>query len=208
MPPLQNPNSYQAPQPGNDGQSPYDFFMEPGNSPRQSMSPGKKMALIVGAAVALLAGLAAMIALLAGTGSPQAPQLVSVVQSQQEIVRVASEGRENVQAENLKNFSVTASTAVASQQAELTGLLAKQDIEIDKDQIELGKKPQTDQALTAALSSSTYDTTYTSIMQTELNTYEKRLEEATAASVSEGDRALLQKYTVGAQLLRMQLTTP
>lgn len=207
MPPLQNPNSFPAPPPSTNGGSPYDFFMDSNNSPRSSMSPGKKLLIILAGAIGLLMILATVIAMLSG-GSRETPQLISVLQSQQEIVRVAQDGKKNAQANNIKNFSITASASLASAQTELTTYVGKLGTKIGKNELALGKKPQTDTALKAALASSTYDTTYSSIMQGELNSYEKKLETATAAAVSDSERSLLQGYTVGAQLLRLQLTTP
>lgn len=171
------------------------------------MSAGKKLLFIVVAAVGAMAALAVTLALLTG-GKNESPHLVQILQSQQEIVRVAEDGKKNAQAENLKNFSLTAITGLTSAQGELTTYVNKLGTKIGKGELNLGKKPQTDTALKAALASSTYDTTYVSIMQSELGTYEKKLESATLVSISEGERALLQRYIVGAQLLRLQLTTP
>ncbi len=208
MPPLQNPNSYPAPTPpSNNGQGQYDFFMDSNNAPNNSMPGGKKLFLIVGLAVGVLAALATILAVLSG-GNQESPQLVQLLQSQQEIVRVAKDGKKNAKAENLKNFSMTASTSLASAQGELITYIAKLGTKVGKDELALGQKAQTDTALKASLASSTYDTTYVSIMQSELNTYEKRLQSATVTSLSESERAMLQRYTVGAQLLRVQLTTP
>lgn len=207
MPPLQNPNSYPAPPPPTNGQSPYDFFMDANNAPRNNMSPGKKLLMIVAGVVLLLILMAFALAALSG-GSKETPQLISVLQSQQEIVRVAEDGKKNAQAQHLKNYSITASTSLTSAQADLTAYVTKLGTKIGKNELAAGKKPQTDKALAAAVTSSTYDTTYTSVMQSELLTYEKRLEKATAASLSQSERAMLQQYTVGAQLLRLKLTTP
>lgn len=207
MPPLQNPNSFPAPPPNNNGPGQYDFFMDSSNNPKNSMSAGKKLLLIVVAVVVGMAALAVILALLTG-GKNESPHLVQLLQSQQEIVRVAQDGKRNAQSENLKNFSMTASAGLSSAQSELTTYVNKLGTKVGKDELNMGKKLQSDAALKAAMASSTYDTTYVSIMQSELNTYEKRLESATLVSISESERAMLQRYTIAAQLLRLQLTTP
>jgi hypothetical protein len=208
MPPLQNPNSFPAPQPPSDnGQSPYDFFLDSDSAPRNNMSASKKLLLIVGGTVGLLAALAVVLATFTG-GGKEAPQLVLVIQSQAEIVRVAQDGKKNVQAENLKNYSLTAATSLTSAQTELTEYASKMGTKINKKQLGGGKKSSTDKALASAITSSTYDSTYTSVMQNELLTYEKKLSNASKVALSDTERAMLQRFIVGAQLLQLQLTTP
>jgi hypothetical protein len=207
MPPLQNPNSFQAPPPSNNSQSPYDFFMGSDNTPPKNTAAGKKLLFMVAMGVGILAALAVLLAVITG-GSKASPQLVSVLQSQQEIVRVAKDGTKNAQATNLKNFSLTASISLTSAQSELTTYINKLGGKVGKNELNLAKNPQTDKALAASITTSTYDTTYTSVMQGELNTYETKLQSATVAALSENERALLQRYIIGAQLLRVQLTTP
>jgi hypothetical protein len=62
--------------------------------------------------------------------------------------------------------------------------LQKQGVKPKTKTLEMAKNLQTDQALQTALAANTYDTTFASTMQTELDNYHAKLEDAAAAATT------------------------
>ncbi len=165
----------------------------------------QKALIILGVLVAVLILLAVIIAMASGSKNDTLP-LVSVAQTQQEIIRVSSDGAKNIRSGSLQNFAVTAQVSLRSSQQEVLSYLKKQGTKVKGKQLDLAKKPATDKALSAALAANTYDATFASVIKTELDSYDQKLAEATAAATTKKEQDLLQKQSVGAQLLRRQLT--
>lgn len=200
MPPLQQ---FPAPAPEQPEQSPYDFFME--NQHPQKKGPGAKMLfVVVGALVGLLVIVGVIAAALMGGSEEIGPEL-SVAQSQQEIIRIATDGTKNAKSSNLQNFAYTTSLTVTSAQQEYLEILGRYGVKVDAKELALGQNAQSDKALAAALNVNTYDTTFSSIMKSELDKYEIKLNEVAAKVTNKKDQAIIQKQNAGAQLLRAQL---
>lgn len=212
-----NPNPYPTPPtpeslpqpPQQQDPARYDFFMGSEQSGKKGLLPGsgspmQKMLFIVGAFVVALILIALVVIMLSGSKGNTAP-LLSVAQSQQEIIRVATDGAKNVRGSKLKNFAVTAQVAVASAQRETLAQLKKQGVKPKTKDLALLKKVDTDKALAAALAANTYDTTFTSTMTTELEGYTARLEDAAAVATTKSELALIEKHRTGAELLRKQM---
>ena len=207
MPPYQN--QFPAPPPQQPEQNPYEFFMEPQNSGKKGLLPGNgspmtKVLLIAGAAILGLFIIGIIIVMMAGGKGDSAP-LLSVAQTQTEIIRVAGEGAKVTKTSRLQNFAVTTQVTVSSAQRELLALMSKQGIKTDDKQLALGKKAKTDTALAAARAANTYDITFASTMETELDGYMAKLKEASAKATTRAERALLEKQLAGAKLLNQQL---
>lgn len=206
MPPL---TQYPAPAPQEPEKNPYDFFMEQQKQPKKSLlsggrMSGKKMLLIISGIVLLLIILGAIGIMLLGPKEDTAPEL-SVVQTQQEIVRVATDGAKNTKTGNLQNFAVTTSLAVTSSQQEYLGFLASRGLKIEDKELALGHNTKTDQALAAALAANTYDTTFSTIMKAELDSYAIKLQSIANTATSAKAEEIIKKLYAGAQLLRKQL---
>lgn len=185
MPP--NQNQFPAPlstPPGQPEHDPYAFFMEPGKAPKKNLlggSSNKKLFIIAGAVVGLLLLIVFLASLSAG-GNKNAAQILTLAQTQQEVIRVAKDGSKNAQSTELKNFAATTITSVSSDQQQLLALFAKNGKKIKPKDLAGGKNPQTDQALAAALAANTYDSTFASTMNSELKTYAGQLKNLAAIS--------------------------
>jgi hypothetical protein len=65
-----------------------------------------------------------------------------------------------------------------------------------------------DNEITGAIAASTYDQTFTQVMQSELTTYEQALSQTFKATSGPKGRALLNNQYSGAQLLLQQINSP
>ena len=208
MPPVQQPQQFPAPAPAPPEPSPYDFFMEPQKPQKQGLfsggAGGQKIILIACVVIIglVLAGIAAFIA---SSSKTDPTSLVTIAQTQQEVIRVATDGSKNAKTLRLQNFAVTTAVTVTSSQRELVGFLEKRGTKVKDSSLNVSKNTQTDTALAAAVASNTYDVTFESSMKTELDNYEGQLNEANALATTKAERDLLQKQTISAQLLRKQL---
>lgn len=205
MPPL---TQFPAPASQQPEKSPYDFFMEQQQQKRSLFSGGgmggTKMLLLVSGIVLLLIIFGIIGIALLGPKDDIAPEL-AVAQTQQEIVRVAADGAKNAKAGNLQNFAVTASLSVTSAQQEYLTFFASHGVKIGEKELALGRNAKTDQALAAALGANTYDTTFITVMRSELDSYETKLRAIAAKVTTKQAKELIQKLYDSAKLLSKQL---
>lgn len=172
-----------------------------------SGSPNQKFILFGGIAGAVLL-IVIIVGLMSSSGKQNATPMLSVVQAQQEIMRVADAGAKNANSSNLQNFAVTTSLSMATDQRQLLAYLAKQGFKPSEKDLSLSQNPQTDQALAAAQAANTYDTTFSSTMQSELTDYTAKLEAAYRATTLTTLRSLLQKDANNAHTLATQVSQP
>jgi flagellar basal body-associated protein FliL len=203
MPPS---NQFPSPQQSSD-QSPYDFFMEPQKTGGRGFggASGKKLLFIIGAGLVALVLIIMVASLIFSNKDTSTASLIPVAQAQQEMIRVAANGAKNAQATKLQNYSVTVTVSLASEQRDLLAYLKKHGVKVSPASLGLTKNPRTDQALAAAQASSTYDTTYVSVMKSQIDGYEAQINAAKATATSKTQRDLLQKQFNHAELYRSQL---
>lgn len=211
QPGMPNPYQYPAPPPEEPEQSPYDFFMNPQDSGRRSIlgggSPSNKMIWII---AVVLTGLiiAAIMLFIASSGKSDTTSLVTIAQTQQEIIRVSGEGNKKTKSTKLQNFAVTTQLSMMSAQRELTSYISKQGTKLSPKELALGRKSKTDQAFAAAVAANTFDTTFASTMKSELDRYERQLADASGVAATKAELDLLISHSEQAQLLRRQLLAP
>jgi hypothetical protein len=208
MPP--NQNQFPAPPPSEPERDPYAFFMDPQQQKKSLFSMGggssnKKLFIIAGAVVGGLMLIIVVASTLGGGGKKNAVGLLALAQSQQEVIRVATDGTHNAQSTDLKNFATTTAVSLSSDQRLLLAEAANSGSKFKEKELELGKSAQTDTALSTAQAANTYDTTFASTMDSELADYQNKLEAAAQITTSESGSALLKKETDNAVALRKQL---
>lgn len=207
MPPNQNqfPAPTPTPGPGEPGHDPYAFFMNPQKPARRGLlnlggSTNNKWFLIGGVVVALIL-LFVGISLASSAGKAKSAELVTIAQTQQELIRVATNGTLNASSTDLKNFANTTVISLSSDQYQLLNLMQKGGRKVSPNELNLTKNTQTDQALSLAQAANTYDTTFASTMDTELSDYENKLNTAaSSATTAAGIRLLKQEMSNAAQL--------
>jgi hypothetical protein len=193
-----------APPPANN----YDFILNPQQAPKHSM--GKKfmgnsflvnIAAIVGGALLLMAVLAVAITLFFGNKT-NVDDLVTIAQTEQEIVRLSEAGDATDQA--TKNATVTTQFSVQSQQQQWLTLIKKNGRTIAAEELALKKNTSTDKQLASAAQNGTYDTVYASVMRDHLTAYTTLLKNTYARSSNKTIKALLNTHYKEAQLLLQQ----
>jgi hypothetical protein len=182
--------------------------MDPQHNQKRGLLGGgsstTKLLLIAGAALVLIIIVVIVISQLSGNkGNPTG--LVALAQTQQEVIRVATDGGKNAKSTGLQNFAVTTAVSVSSDQHQLLAELQKQGTKLKTKDLELGKNAQTDRALAAAQAANTYDTTFTTTMENELDDYQAKLEDAAKIASTPAGISLLKKQTEDATQLRKQL---
>lgn len=130
--------------------------------------------------------------------------MLSIAQDQTELIRLTSLGTESSTSQKLKNFSVTARMSLKSDQQQLLTYLSESGYSPDPKQLPLKQDPATDNQLSAAVSSSTFDVTYDGIMERALQNYMTNLSNAYDSSGENTQKVLKSNYN-HANLLLKQL---
>lgn len=201
-------SNYQSQNPSG---NPYDFILNP-EKPKKTHKFGfggnnlfKTIAFILGGTFILM--LIATIAInLLAPKTLKKEDVIGLAQTQQELIRVSNEATGSAVQQTTKNLAATVQyTITTQQQATLKVLLAK-GVNVEKKQLELKQNADTDQQLTTATSTSTFDTVFTQIIENQLNSYAsnlKQLYEQTGADKTEKD--LFAKQHTEVQLLISQI---
>jgi hypothetical protein len=199
--PVQPPSQPQQPQ--DPDQTPYDFFMDQQQSRRRNpFSNGFSPKLLIFGAIGFFVVLMVVALALAATSKQKAPPaLLSVAQHQQEIIRLSTEGIKVSKSDTVLNLATTLQLTVTSDQDQVLTQLAHQGVKAKEKTLAADHSAQTDQALSAALASNTYDTTYLSIVKTELDKYQDSLDNAATAAKTQSELKLVQKEAANAKLL-------
>ncbi|HUS25816.1 MAG TPA: hypothetical protein VMY99_00515 [Nevskiaceae bacterium] len=197
------------------GQNPYDFILNAGKPPKRSPmasasggSPLVKIALLVGGgAVVLMIVLFIGISLLSGSNSStlSSTELISVAQTQNELARVAEKGLSGSSQQTVKNLAITVELSMQTQQKQLIALLGKQGHKVKEKELALKQNATTDQQLTSATQTSTFDTTFSQIMQNQLTAYAATVKQLFNKATLESERTLLSDDYTQAQLLLSQV---
>lgn len=212
-PPAPEPDS--PPQPTTPEQA-YDFIINPEPKKRKSFSllSGDsslpvKLAVVAGGLLILFVLFSIAKGLLSGPSVM--PSFVGIAQDQQQIIhilgKVSTSGNSNNLSSNNQNFLVTAQLSLTSSQSDMIDYLAKNGTKVKAKQLNLKVSTATDTQLADSAAAATYDQTFKQIMETELNSYMRDLQDTYKQSTGAKGKALLTKDYNQAQLLLTQLET-
>lgn len=189
----------------------YDFIMNPAQPTRKSpfsfgggSSLAMRILVVVGGLFVVMIIVAILLSAFAQNSNFDKAAMLSVAQDQTEIVRLATRGGQDSVSQDNKNFSATAKLGIASEQATLLKYLAAQGYAPDPKELTLKQSSATDAQLDSAKSSSTFDTTYVSVMKKSLTTYKNDLSAAYDGS-SNSTKAVLKARYDAAEMLLTQL---
>lgn len=184
MPQYQPPGGYQRqphhpaplPAPPPVKKTPYDFFLSqkhPTNTKGMALpkrtSLKTKVIFAIGGALALM-----FIILIINQLTPKdttRQELFTIAQTQQEIIRVCTLGASKAKYQVNRNFAVNCAAGVTTDQRRLLGYLQSVKFSYKAKQLSALTNPQTDQRLTSASASSSFDDTFKEIMTKQLNSY-------------------------------------
>lgn len=198
---------------GRSGHNPYDFIVNPNSQTR----PGLGLSSLLGGSlmgrVALLGGglvvIMIVVAVLMSALSPKSvtPELISITQRQQEIIRVSTAAVNQTTSSDAKNFVTNVEASVTTSQVQVIAYLASHGQKLNNKTLGLDKDPQTDAQLTNAATANNYDSAVTQNMITQLQNYEGQLQTAFNATSSVTLKATLQNNYNTANLLLKQAQT-
>lgn len=194
---------------GRSGHNPYDFIVNPNAQTR----PGFGVSMLGGSMltrIALLGGAVVVIIIIASVVisalSPKSvtPQLISIAQRQEEIVRVSTDATTQASSSDTRNFVTNVEASVTTSQLQVTTYLATHGTKLKAKSLALDQDPQTDTQLADAATANNYDGAVTQELITQLQTYEGLLHTAYSQTSSTSLKAVLQSNFSSADLLLKQ----
>lgn len=206
--PYQQPPVPFTPQvPGSDDPARYDFFLSQPPSPRGgtqlSSGMGMRIAFAAGGLVLLIGAVFFVISLLPKNNDGK--NLMEYAQVQQELYRVAGQGTHQASDQAVKNFALNTTLTVETDQAQLVSFLGKIGLKVKLKDLSLKKNLKTDRTLQSAAATSSFDSSYVSIMQSEFTAYETSIKKAAAVVQSKSAQKILSTQYQNALLLNTQL---
>ncbi len=203
-------NSGQEPLPVNPVLTPdqYDFILNPVKPPKPSIvassSIVKRAAFFLGIVIILFIIGIILISALSGSSGKFTP-ITTVLQYQTELLRIATNGETNASQESTKEVAINLDLSMRSARSQLTTYLAQNGQKVSTTSLTLKRSTAADTQLTTALANSTYDTTFITIIQNDLISYEKALQTAYNANPGPKGRTILSNQFDGASLLLKQI---
>ena len=162
-----------------------------------------KLILIAGGAVAVLIICAIVVNMLFAPKTNIA-DIVTITQTEQEIVRVAAQGSSGTDA-STRDAAITTQLTVTTQQQIWLNFLAKHKKKVPLKELSLKKNVTTDAQLTQAKATSTFDGTYKTLMRNQLEAYNILLKDASDNAGEAQEKATLLAHYNQVQLLLQQL---
>lgn len=199
--------------PSTPGNGQYDFILGDNTPPsRNPFTTGnglnKKLILSAVGGLVFVIVLVVLILNLAfgGKGGNAAP-LINLLQKQTEIARVADAASQsdNLRVQANKDLAQAVQLSLLTDKKDMIGLLSKMGKRVTDKQLAVNAaSARTDQALSAAQASGTYDSTFATLIQDQLKAYSSALNSAYRTSTSASERQLLKTQYDHAQLLLQQ----
>lgn len=198
QPPTQGPLFPQRP-------NQYDFIVSSGKNQSNSWLVTASLktritVVVVGLVILLLIGWIG-IALLNNSSNSNLQNIVILVEEQNELARISQDPITNAAQETTQNFAVTTRLSLMSDQQAFLSYLSSYSVKPSDQVLSARQSAQTDTSLTAAKANGTYDQTYVSIAQKQLNTYASGLKQAYTDASSAQEKQLLNNAYNHAQLL-------
>ncbi|MCA9327782.1 hypothetical protein KDA14_04610 [Candidatus Saccharibacteria bacterium] len=204
--PSQVPEAPNPPAPATPGSNnPYDFIVNPAPVPKKSLltssnGPMKLLVLIGFVAGAII--LVAVVFTLIFSKSSTTPTLTTIVQEQQELIRIATQGEAKASDEATKAYAYNVDLSISTNQQQLLSYLSKHGTTVKEKELALKKDPATDKLLTNAQATSTYDSTLKKVLATQLQTYLTDIQTAFKETSNADLKTILNKsFTAGKTLL-------
>jgi hypothetical protein len=211
MNPQQTP--YQPPPPPGAN---YDFFLNPQKPPKPSPFAGLlgggslavRMAVVACGAFVVVIVLYIFLSLF---GNSSDPKLLTIAQDQSELSRVAALAYtlgQNQSSSSTQNFARSANLSLTTEQLQLLNYLKEHGTKFSAKQLAATKNTSTDTELSSSIQSSSFDSTYASVMQSQLGSYQITLQSAFKSASSTNLKVILAADYKAAGLLLRQINNP
>jgi len=203
-----NPEQPSAPYGPASGSNPYEFITTGVKPPKRSGISGAsnpfvmKLVLIIGGATILIIVVVLLVSFIF-SGKTNLKDLVVLAETQQEIVRVASQDTEQDTDINVSGAAISTKLTILTHQQNMLTYLSTHRFKVTQKQLDLKKSTQTDKTLLEAKATSTFNTTFTQIMRGQLQDYAAALKKAYAGAASTKEKTLLAtQYNQALMLLK------
>ena len=194
--------------------NPYDFIVNPQQPKRRGLGiPGvrnpflAKLLPIVAVVAVVVIILGVVISKLFAKPGINAPALIGIAQSQQELVRVSQQGINNGTQSVTRIFSTNVELSLQTEQLQLLAYLKKQGYKPSTKTLSLKRSTTTDTQLTTAVQSSTFDSVFVQLMQNNLVAYNTELEQVSAGATGDNEKKILAGELSAAGMLLQQVPT-
>jgi hypothetical protein len=186
----------------------FDFIVNPTPPPKRNLftdaSLPKRIAFIGGSLVILFV----LFSIIKGvvSGPSDVDLYVSVAQEQQQIIHIASQAstQQGLSSSSLNSALTTAASITTDQSATLT-YMQKNGKKVNVKTLAKGVSASIDEQFTASAAAGTYDQTYKSVMEQQLQAYARHLQQVYKQTGGAKGHALLTSNYKSAQLLEKQL---
>lgn len=194
---------------GAPGGNPYEFILNPEKPSKQKIGGPhnnfiKLIVFIVGGAILLMVVTAILLNVLTPKQVGKT-EFISLTQTQNELIRISDQGSKDARQQTTKNLATTIQFSMLTQQKETIALLAKKGTKVDKKILVLKQNAATDQKLTSAKATSTFDATYTQIAEEELQKYANELKTLYEQVTNPSEKDTLSDYYKQTQQLISQI---
>lgn len=196
------------------GHNPYDFIINPqtpvkhplsGKLPDFSSNPIlAKYFVVIGGFIVILIFIG-LIILIHDISKPNVAALIDLTAQQQEIVRVANLGQEDVTQTANQNLAIDTSLTIQTQQRQLISLLAQYGTVVSQKQLLMDMNGNTTEELNNAMNNSTVDVVFAQVMQNELQAYLNSLSQLSNTAPTRAERILTENDYLQAKLLINQV---
>jgi len=189
----------------------YDFILNPENPVKKPLliptgnSMLSRLAIGVGGLVVLVILVVVIAGLLGGSSGGNLAALTTVAQDQTELTRVANLSTSQTPSQDVANVAINTSLSVSSAKQQLLTYLADNGHNLGVKDLNLKRDTRTDTQLQTAAAASNFDSTFISVLQTQLDAYQRDLKLAYGSTTGPKGKALLSSQYDAAELLLKQL---
>lgn len=200
-----------TPPPGSPEHDPYAFILNPQKPSRPPVkllpsgdSTLQRAAIFGGGLVVLLIVFAIIMSFVSQAGHAGTQDIIAVAQEQTELARIATAATGNATSLAAQNLAANLQISMTSAQGQTSDYLKAIGHKVSAKTLQLKASKTTDTTLSNAKDAGTYDSTFTSLVQTELATYEQSLRTAYSKKPGPKGEAMLNAQYAAAKLLDTQ----
>ncbi len=203
-----NPAPPPAPLPNGNSQNSYDFIFNNPQPPKRGLGSAlsgnsKKQRIIIaviGGVILIIVAMAAF-SFITSSGKSSTQALIELAQEQTELVRVADTGVGKARSGATKNLAITTQLSLQTTQLDTIALLKKNGHKLGAKQLGLKQSAATDQQLTVAVASNTFDEIFTELLHKQLAAYRVSLQKVYKTATNKTEKQILQTSFNGVTLL-------
>lgn len=164
---------------------------------------GLKIGFIVGGAVLLMVIVSVALSFIPNNFN--GADLTALAQAQNGLYATCNDALTNSKTQDTKNFASNCSISLTTEQADLVAYAGERGLKLDKKVLDLGVKAENKTALKASIAASTYDETFSTMAQSQLELYAAKIRATFKTAKSAEQKKLLTDEFATVQLLDIQL---